>query len=55
MKTRLLNIALLLEHTDLSAGQPGKVKDLVSRYDAWAARIEVVPFARLFEINKQKK
>ena len=43
------------ELNDLSTRQPEKVKELASLYDAWANRINVVPFAQLQEMDKQKK
>ena len=43
------------ELNDLSASQPEKVKELASRYDTWANRINVVPYAQLVEMDKQKK
>ncbi|WP_181306042.1 arylsulfatase [Rufibacter sp. XAAS-G3-1] len=43
------------ELNDLSAQNPDRVKEMERLYNAWAARANVVPFAQLLEIDKQRK
>ncbi|WP_187262660.1 arylsulfatase [Pontibacter beigongshangensis] len=43
------------ELNDLSSKHPEKVKELAKLYDAWAKHANVVPFAEVQEMDRQKK